>query len=263
MNRISFASGIAPECGPVETIQAASAGGFDATGLWVDPDAWSAQTTRDARHALADSGLDLLDVEVIWIKPGDNLDAHRAIIDIGADLGAKNVLCVSSDPDFGRTAAHLAALCDHARPSGMRVALEFGIFTEVKSLKAALGILDAVAHPLRALLVDPIHVDRSGTTAAEIAAVPVSLLPYAQFCDAPADRPDPADFAAIITDAVDLRAQCGEGELPLRDLYHALPAGIPLSIELRSRALREGFPDARDRARAVATATRRWLDSIN
>ena len=78
MNRISFASGIAPECGPVETIQAASAGGFDATGLWVDPDAWSAQTTRDARHALADSGLDLLDVEVIWIKPDHAISRNRS-----------------------------------------------------------------------------------------------------------------------------------------------------------------------------------------
>ena len=34
---------------------------------------------------------------------------------------------------------------------------------------------------LRALLVDPIHVDRSASTVAQIAAVPPSLLPYAQF----------------------------------------------------------------------------------
>jgi sugar phosphate isomerase/epimerase len=109
MNRISFASGIVPECGPLETIQAAATGGFDATGLWIEPEKWSAPLTRDARRALADTGLELLDVEVIWIKPGDNLDTHKAVIDIGAALGAKNVLCVSSDPDAGRTAGHLAA----------------------------------------------------------------------------------------------------------------------------------------------------------
>ena len=223
---------------------------------------WSAPLTRDARRALADTGLELLDVEVIWIKPGDNLDTHKAVIDIGAELGAKNVLCVSSDPDAGRTAGHLAALCEHAEGCGMRVALEFGIFTEVKSLPAALSILDAVAHPLRALLVDPIHVDRSGTSAADIAAVPRALLPYAQFCDAPAERPDPADFNAIITDAIDLREQCGEGGLPLVDLYRALPEGIPLSIELRSKLLRDTHPDAGERAKAVATLTRRWLATV-
>ncbi|MEY4239512.1 MAG: hypothetical protein RL339_2113 [Pseudomonadota bacterium] len=259
MNRISFAAGIAPDCTPVETIEAAAAGGFDATGLWVEPDKWTAATLQAARAALADSGLELLDVEVIWIKPGDDLAAHKACIDIGAELGARNVLCVSSDPDMGATAARLAALCEHAEGSQMRVALEFGIFTEVKNLTMALAVLDAVAHPLRALLIDPIHVDRSDSSIAAIAAVPPELLPYAQFCDAPAQRPDPADFGAVITDAVDLREQCGEGGLPLRALYQALPAGIPLSIELRSKRLRDTYPDLGERAKAVAAATRRWL----
>ncbi len=259
MNLISFASGIVPEFGPVETIRAAAAAGFDMTGLWVDPEAWSETMTREARTALADTGLPLLDVEVIWLQPGSNMGLHKKVIDVGAALGAKNVLCVSSDPDMGATAARLAELCQHAEGSGIRVALEFGIFTEVKNLTIALGVLDEVAHPLRALLIDPIHVDRSLSPIAEIAKVPPELLPYAQFCDAPATRPDPADFGAIITDAIDLREQCGEGGLPLDALYKALPPGIPLSIELRSKALRDAFPDAGERAKVVAAATRRWL----
>jgi len=63
----------------------------------------------------------------------------------------------------------------------------------------------------------------------------------------------------VIEDAIDLRKQCGEGALPLAAMYAALPPGIPLSIELRSKALRDGFPDAGERAKAVAEATRRWL----
>jgi sugar phosphate isomerase/epimerase len=259
VNRISFASGIVPEFGPLETIQAAATGGFDAVGLWVEPANWTAQTTHDCRSALSDSGLELLDVEVIWLKPDSDMAEHKACIDIGAELGAKNVLCVSSDPDLGATAAALAELCRHAEGSAMRVALEFGIFTEVKNLAMAMAVLDAVAHPLRALLIDPIHVDRSGTTAGQIAAVPRELIPYAQFCDAPAKRPDTANFDEIITDAIDLREQCGAGGLPLKAMYDALPAGIPLSIELRSKALRDGYPDAGERAKAVAAATRAWL----
>lgn len=259
MNRISLASGIVPEFGPLETIQAAAAGGFDATGLWIEPENWTATMTREARAMLRDTGLELLDVEVIWIKPECDMAAHRACIDIGAELGARNVLCVSSDPDMGAAAARLAELCAHAEGPGMRVALEFGIFTEVKNLRDAMAVLDAVSHPLRALLIDPIHVDRSGSSIVEIAAVPEELLPYAQFCDAPAKRPNPGDFDAIITDAIDLRMQCGEGGLPLVDLYRALPNGIPLSIELRSRALRDTCPDPGERAKVVAAATRSWL----
>lgn len=259
MNRLSFASGIVPEFGPLDTIKAAAAGGFDAVGLWVEPDNWTDAITRDCRAALADTGLELLDVEVIWIKPDSQMDDHKRSIDIGAELGAKNVLCVSSDPDMGATAARLAELCSHAEPSGMRVALEFGIFTEVKNLRMAMGVLDAVEHPLRALLIDPIHVDRSGTSIVEIAAVPPELLPYAQFCDAPAKRPDPHYFEDVITDAIDLREQCGAGGLPLTDIYGALPRNIPLSIELRSKALRDGYPDPCERAKIVADATRNWL----
>lgn len=259
MNPISLASGVLPEFGPVDTVRAAAAGGFDALGLWVEPDSWSAATTREVRRALSDSGLPVLDVEVIWLKPSSPMDDHRRVIDIGAEVGAANVLCVSSDPDHAATAGRLTELCRHAEGSGMRVALEFGIFTEVKTLGAALAILDAVAHPGGALLIDPIHVDRSGGSIDAIAAVDPVLLSYAQFCDARGERPDPADFDAVITDAIDLREQCGQGALPLDALYRALPNGITLSIELRSKALRDRYPDPEERARSVATATRAWL----
>ena len=260
MNRISLASGVVPECGPVDTLRAAAAGGFDAVGLWIEPPAWTAQVMREAKAALADSGLQLLDVEVIWLKPHSDMDDHKRSIDIGIELGASNVLCVSSDPDLAATAGRLAELCVHAeRGGGIRVALEFGVFTEVKTIGSALTVLEAVAHPLRALLIDPLHVDRSGATAADVAAVPPELLPYAQFCDAPATRPDPGDFEAVITDAIDLRLQLGEGGLPLHEMLHALPVDIPLAIELRSKALRDGYPDPRERARVTALATRAWL----
>lgn len=260
-NPISLASGVVPEFGPVDTIEAAAAAGFDMVGLWVDPAEWTAAHTRDARAALAATGLPLLDVEVVWIKPETPMDDYRKVIDVGAELGARNVLCVSSDPDHARTADVLAQLCRHAEDSAIRVALEFGIFTEVKNLAQALAVLNRFDHPLRAVLVDPIHVDRSGTSIADIAQIDPALLPYAQFCDAPAERPDPADFNAVIRDAIDLREQCGEGALPLAALYHALPPGIPLAIELRSLALREAFPHPALRAAAVADATRRWMDA--
>lgn len=261
MNRISFASGIVPEFGPLDTVRAAAAGQFDAVGLWVEPPEWTGQTIRDVRAALADTGLELLDAEVFWLKPGYDMDQHLRGIDIAAELGAKNILCVSSEPDMAVTADWLAALCRHAEGPGIRVALEFGVFTEVRNLKMAMGVLEAVAHPLAALLIDPIHVDRSGTTVAEIAAVPRELLPYAQFCDASAIRPDPNDFAAVIEDAIDLRLQCGEGMLPLAEMLQALPRDITLSIELRSKALRDNYPDPCERAKAVAQVTRRWLEA--
>lgn len=259
MNPISLAAGTLPEFSAVETVRAAADARFDAVGVWIETAEWTAQTTRDVRNELAASGLPALDVEVIWLKPGSAMDDHRKVLDIGAELGAANALCVSSEPDPAVTAARFAELCRHAEGSGMRVALEFGIFTAVRDLAAALGVLDAVDHPAKAVLIDPIHVDRSGTSIAALAEVDPALLSYAQFCDARAERPDPADINAVIVDAVDLREQCGDGALALDALYRALPAGLPLSIELRSKALRDGFPDPAERARQVAVKTRAWL----
>lgn len=258
---LSLASGVLPEFGAVDVIEAGAAAGFDAVGLWVDPLQWTAQHTRDADAALQRTGVPVLDVEVVWIRPDTRLDDHRRVLDVGARLGAGNVLCVSSHEE-GETVEQLTALCRHAEGSGMRVALEFGIFTEVKTLAQALGILDRVGHPLRAVLVDPIHVDRSGTTVDQLAAIDPALLPYAQFCDARAQRPDPQDFAAIIADAVDLREQPGEGALPLAAMLQALPRNIPLSIEMRSAALRDAFDHPVLRAKAVLDGTRAWLDAL-
>jgi sugar phosphate isomerase/epimerase len=263
MNRISLASGVVPECGPVETIDAAEAGGFDAVGLWIEPPKWTPRLLQDTRARLDASGLELLDVEVVWLKPGPPDPEHRRCIDIGMALGAKHVLVVSSDPDESATAARLAALCAHAAPAGMRVALEFGLFTEVKTLGQALRLIGAVQHPALALLVDPLHLARSGGTPGDVARVPPALLPYAQFCDAVAAGPRPDDAPGIIAEAVDGRLQAGTGALPLVELLRVLPHDIPLSIELRSRALREAHPDPRERARVTVRATRSFLEAAS
>ncbi|KQM17335.1 sugar phosphate isomerase/epimerase family protein [Novosphingobium sp. Leaf2] len=258
-HKLSLASGVLPEFGALDVIEAGAQAGFDAVGLWIDPQVWTAQHTRDAAAALARTGMPVLDVEVVWLKPGSAMDDHRKVLDVGAQLGAANVLCVSSHPDRSATVDELGALCRHAEGSGMRVALEFGIFTEVKTLSDALAVLAAIDHPLGAVLIDPIHVDRSGTTVAQIAAIDPRLLPYAQFCDALAQRPDPTDFDAVIIDAIDLRQHVGEGALPLEDMLQALPAEITLSLEMRSAALRAGFPDPTARAQELFNRTKAWL----
>ena len=260
MNPIALASGVLPEYGPVDLIEAAAAAGFDMAGLWVDPAEWDAARHRDTKSALAQTGMPVVDVEVVWLQPGCSVDDHLRILDIGMELGAANALCVSSVDDPGETSEWLARLCRHVEGSPLRVNLEFGIFTKVPDVLSAKRIVEQVGHPAAAILVDPIHVDRSGTDPADIAALDRRFISYAQFCDARAERPDPSNFDAIIEDAVDLREHEGAGAIDLDAIWRALPADIPLSIELRSKALRDAHPDDPiGRAKAVAMATRKWL----
>jgi sugar phosphate isomerase/epimerase len=203
--------------------------------------------------------LSAIDVEAIWIQPGPLDPAHLRILDIGLAVGAANALVVSSDADASATAEKFAALCAHVAGTPLRVALEFGLFTEVKTIHAANAILDEVNHPSAALLVDTLHLSRSGGTAADVAATPRRRLTYAQICDAPASGPDTLDASAIIEEALWGRLQVGEGALDVASIIAALPPSIPLSVELRSRALNQGWPDPEARSQVTAEVTRAFL----
>ena len=256
---ISLAAGVLPEFKPEEMAAAGAAAGWPAVGIWVDPATWTGAVARDVRQRVADAGIAVLDVEVVWIKPGPDDDDHFRIIDAGAAIGARNVLAVSSDPDAGATAAKLARLSAHAAKCGLRVSLEFGAFTCVRDLDAALDILARAGCEETGLLVDPLHFARTGGLPSRLREVAASRFAYAQYCDAPANGPSPDDVPAIIHEALDLRLMPGDGALPLEALLEALPEATPLSVELRSKALREAYPDAAARAAALLASTRAAL----
>lgn len=259
MRPVSMAAGIMPEATPAQLVEAAVAAEFDFGGMWVERESWTAATTRAVRRQLGDAGLRLLDVEVAWIMPGPPDPWLVELVDIAAELGAPNLLCVSSDPDPAATTAKLQAMVDRAAGTGVRVNLEFGLFTEVKTVQAAASIVGALEGEARGLLCDTLHWARSGGTAEAIRALPREWLGYAQLCDAPAEGPDLSDMAAIITDAIDKRVAMGAGGLPIGVMVDALPASLPVAIEERSEVLRRDFPDLVARAREVARTSRAWL----
>ena len=258
---VSMAAGIMPEATPAQLVEAAVSGGFDLGGMWVEKDTWTPATTRAIKAQLRDAGLALLDVEVAWIMPGPPDPWLMALVDIAAELGAPNLLCVSSDPDPTATTAKLQTMVDRAKGSGVRVNLEFGLFTQVKSIEAAAAIVGQLGGEAKGLLCDTLHWARSGGTAEAIRALPREWLGYAQLCDAPAAGPDLSDMNAIIDDAINRRVAMGQGGLPIAAMVDALPAGLPVAIEERSAILRDGFPDLNSRAREVARTSRAWLDA--
>ena len=258
--QISLAAGIMPEATPAQLIECAAASNFDFGGMWVERETWTPATTRAIRQQARDAGVELLDCEVAWIMPGAPDPWLCELVDIAAELGARNLLCVSSDPDMAATTAKFQTLVDRAKGTGVRVNLEFGVFTEVKSIHMARSILEAVEGEAKALLVDTLHWARSGGTAEDLAAIPREWLSYCQPCDAPADGPDLTNFDAIIDDAINRRMPLGQGGLALGAMVDALPAHLPLAIEERSATLRDAFPDLHERTREVARTSRAWLE---
>jgi sugar phosphate isomerase/epimerase len=247
---LSLAAGTLPEFAPDVIADAAGSAGFSHVGFTIEPELWTAELARETAKQVAAWNLSVLDVEVAWIPEGGQLnDGHRTIIEAGAALGAANVLVVSSEPDRQRTAEAMHRLCEWAEPAAMRVALEFLMITPVQTLNAALEIVESCDHPLAAILIDTLHFQRAGHQPADLRSISPLLLPYAQFCDGNADCLD--EFDSYLEDAIDLRSLPGEGELPLESMLAALPPAIPLSLEIRSKAVRDRYPDPRERAAAV------------
>lgn len=259
--QISLAAGIMPEATPAQLIECAAASDFDFGGMWCERETWTPSTTRAIRAQARDAGVQLLDCEVAWIMPGAPDPWLTELVHIAAEIGARNLLCVSSDPDLAATTAKFQTLVDAAKGTGVRVNLEFGIFTEVKTMHMARAVLESVEGEAKALLVDTLHWARSGGTADDLAAIPRAWLTYYQPCDAPADGPDTGDFDAIIDDAINRRMPLGQGGLPLGAMVDALPDNLPMAIEERSAALRDAFPDLVERARQCARTSRAWLDA--
>ena len=254
-----MAAGIMPEASPEQLVESAVAAQFDFGGMWVERDEWTPAKTREIRKLLSNAELRLLDVEVAWIMPGPPDPWLEQLVDIAAELGAPNLLCVSSDPDPSATIAKLQRMIDRSAGTNVRINLEFGLFTEVKSISAARSIVDQLDGPYKGLLCDTLHWARSGGTAEEIGDLPSEWLGYAQLCDAPAEGPDTNDMDAIIDDAINRRMAMGAGGLPLGAMVDALPPDLPVAIEERSEPLRENFPDLKERAREVARTSRDWL----
>jgi sugar phosphate isomerase/epimerase len=104
------------------------------------------------------------------------------------------------------------------------------------------------------VLVDSLHLARSGGIPADLVGIAPRLLPYVQVADATADPVDPS-LAGLREEALHGRLLPGQGALPLVELLAAVP-DVPVSVEMRARQLMLDYPDPLERSVAVLAATR-------
>ncbi len=253
---VSLAAGTVLDVGPADAVGVAAAAGWPAVGLWFDPATWTDATTREVHGRLDATGVVALDIEPIILGRGS--DGGERLLDAAAALGVPFVLMASGGADDDRVIARLAELADHAEANapGVRIVLEFLPIFSVSSLGQAVAIAERVGRPEVAVLVDTLHLARSGGSPADLATVDARLLPYLQLADATASTP--ADLAGLRDEALHGRLLPGEGVLPLNDVLRAVP-DVAVSVELRSSALMSAFPDPTERASAVLAATRSVL----
>ena len=247
---LSLAAGTILDVGPAEAVDVADAAGYRSVGLWFDPESWTPTTTRQVSARLAETGLVALDIEPIIL--GRGVDHGERIIEAAIAVGARNILVASGPASSGEVVDRLGALSALAAGTpDLTLALEFLPIFTVATLADAVAIVEQLGVANLGVLIDTLHLSRSGGSPTDIARCDPALLPYLQLADAPATRPPTPE--ALREEALHGRLLPGDGALPLRAVLAAMP-GLPVSVELRSRMLTARYPDPVERAIVVRQA---------
>lgn len=255
-------------CTPLEQIDAATRAGFDAIGVRAMPAlASDADILSDARmiagirSRLADSGLKVLEMDVVRIGPDLDVAALEPLLSFGGEIGCRH-LTVTGRPkadcgpgDEQETVRRLAALCDRAATYRIRPIIEFMAFRDIGTLEDAVRFVNLAGHPNLGVCVDLLHLHRSGGTVATLRKVDPGLIACVHLSDAPFEAPAPADLPAESRLA---RLDPGEGGLPLAEFLAGVKSDVPIGVEVPSRS----HSTPAERASELARKTRAFLASL-
>ena len=240
-----MAAGCIPDALPWDIPLIAHRAGFQSSGMWVDPNTtWDKNALNKTKDSLKKTEIQLIDVEVTWLENDDTLnDNHKLIIDVGLELSAKNILVVNRHNDYDKALNQFYKMCEYA-DNNIRICLEFGEFTTVKSLSKAIDFVNTINHPVAGILIDLMHINRSME---DIPDLNNPIFSYIQGCDFyQSSKKLTGDN--YITAAIDDRCCLSHGEAKKEEIIKMCKSNLDVSLEIRSKNLRDKFPDPYERA---------------
>lgn len=228
-----------PEAAPLDYVSAAAGAGYDAIGLRTNqspalpfsPIVGDAPLIREIKRILSDTGLTVMDIFSFYLEPDTDSETFRAGMELGAEFGGRFALIMSTDPDWPRLCDGFAKTVEIAAEYGLICAIEPSVTRPLASHRQSEQLILDSGCPTAVLCVDPLNLVRAGEGAKEITAMEPRLFPFAQLTDGFVD-PGGFDAAMLGKMSPNRRAMMGKGDLPVGDILDALPAGIPLSVEI-------------------------------
>jgi sugar phosphate isomerase/epimerase len=208
---------------------------------------------RELKAALRDRGVAIGNTEGFFVLPGRDVSAYAEALDMMAGLGTQRINTLGLDPDLPRCFDQFARLAEMAGARGIETTLEFVLGCPVGDLPTAAAAVRHVGRGDFRLLIDPMHLFRSGAGAADIAALDPASIGYAQLCDVTRvarDQMHEAKYERMVP---------GEGELPLRDFVRALPRELPIGLEIPQLSLAEAGVGPHERLGRCLAAARELL----
>jgi sugar phosphate isomerase/epimerase len=225
---------------PLDYVKAARDAGYDGIGLRlqkspqfpIDPIVGNAPLIRDIMRVLADAGMTVLDIFTFYVQPPSRVVDFEPACAIAAEFGSQYLVTQSDDDDWNRLCDNMSRFYELAVRYGATPMIEFAANRRLlATLPAALELATAIGRPELPILIDPPHLIRSESQLADLKRVDSRRLPYAQMSDGVLAPGEP-NLALAKKLGVAQRRMPGEGVLPLREIFDALPAGIDISVEI-------------------------------
>lgn len=251
---------------PFDMVRAAGKGGFKASGIRLTGhrpgDAWPFDPQNKADIArmlavMAQAGVRLVNACTYRITADVDPAVYRPVLAACGTLGIGTLICNSFATEAAAIVPKLAAIADLAAPFGIRLALEFMPVSAVKSLEQAARIAEATGRDNVGLVIDALHLWRSGGSPVDLEAVDSSLLLSVQLCDGPLQAPV---GDALYTEMRSGRLMPGQGAFDLRGLLRALPRDIEVEVEAPNTVY-AGLPSA-ERACVARVETEAFLAAL-
>src|SRR5690606_15463355 len=131
---------------------------------------------REMKAAMRATGVSISLAEGVLVVPGVDARDRLDDLDVFAELGATRVNLVSLDPDLARPFDQFARLAELVAERGMHSTTEFAPGLTIANLGLALEAVRFLGRDDFRLVIDTMHLIRSGSSAEELAALDPNLI---------------------------------------------------------------------------------------
>ncbi len=208
---------------------------------------------RSTKEALTQTGLGVITVECFVLTPATDISNYEPAFAAGAELHAKAATVIAFDPETSRQQENFNRLAELAAQYQLALNIEFMAFSTVPNLAAAQTLLQNSKAANTGIVVDILHLTRSGGNAAALAALAPSLLGTVQICDGPSSM---APELQSVHEGFEQRMIPGEGSFALIDFIRALPPEKIIGVEVPLKNLADAGIAVEERERRAIAGTR-------
>lgn len=212
-----------------DRVEAAARAGYRGFGLLSAdlPDAERAYGLSGIRSLLDDNGITHVELEGIpnwWAEGSERVESdeiRRQMLRAAESLDATHIKITPDGDDrpwsLARWAKEFGVLAGEAAGCGARLGIEFFPWSNIKTIRDGLELVDEAGHDAGGVIIDVWHTERIGTPPSELANVPVDRIVGVELNDA-----DSHVIGTLFEDTVHRRRYCGEGDFDLDGIVKAL-----------------------------------------